>query len=313
MKKYAFLFTALTMLFSINLSAQRTTDYENAKDYPLVSRFKGSVIQWYELKNFDRYYLLDLNDQKLSPREIDGKITRIQYAAGKDHSIVEISRSYETALKNAGFNILVNLDEQNSPANLNEQLYFGEFDGLNKLPGGSVKPDHNNKWNYLEAAGQKDDKDIYIVIYITDRDWPLITFDAIEVKKMDSGLVTAQKIDKGISAEGHIVLDGIYFDTGKSTIKPESEMALKNVADYLKKHQDQKFLIVGHTDNSGDFDSNIELSRDRAKSVINELISKYDVDGNQLESYGAGPVSPVVSNSTDAGKAKNRRVEIVER
>ena len=68
------------------------------------------------------------------------------------------------------------------PANLNEQLYFGEFDGLNKLPGGSVKPDHNNKWSYLEAAGQKDDKDIYIVIYITDRDWPLITFDAIEVK-----------------------------------------------------------------------------------------------------------------------------------
>ena len=116
---------------------------------------------------------------------------------------------------------------------------------------------------------------------------------------MDAGLVTVQKIDKGISATGHIVLDGIYFDTGKSTIKAESATALKNIADYLINHTAEKFIIVGHTDNTGDFDANLRLSDERAKSVIDELVSKYGVDSNQLQPYGVGQVCPVASNSSD--------------
>jgi OmpA-OmpF porin, OOP family len=311
-KNFMRILMIIFVLISTNAFAQSETDVSGSKDYSLVSRFKGSIIQWYEHKNFDRYYLLELKDHQLSPKEIAGDITRIQYSAGKEHSIFEISTSYKTALQNAGFNITLSLNEQNSPSNLNENLYFSEFDGLNKLPRGSHKPDHDGKWSYMEATGQKGNKDIFIVIYITKRDWPLITFDAVEVKKIESGLVTAQDITKEISSTGHIVLDGVYFDTGKSTIKPESNRALKNIAEYLNAHPNKRFFIVGHTDNVGEFNYNINLSTTRSKAVVNALIENFKVNEDQLIPYGIGPTSPLASNTTEDGRAKNRRVEIVE-
>ena len=140
----------------------------------------------------------------------------------------------------------------------------------------------------------------------------MITFDAIEVKNMESGLVTAQKIDNGISSSGHAVLSGVYFDSGKSTIKPESGEALKNIANYLKSHPDKKYFIVGHTDNTGDFQANMTLSENRAKATSNELTTNYGIDSNQIQTYGVASLAPVTSNRTDEGKARNRRIEIVE-
>ncbi|RLD84642.1 MAG: cell envelope biogenesis protein OmpA, partial [Bacteroidetes bacterium] len=84
------------------------------------------------------------------------------------------------------------------------------------------------------------------------------------------------------------------------------------IARYIKQHLDKKFFIVGHTDNVGDFDANMTLSENRAKAVTNELVSKYGVDAGQLKSYGVANLVPITSNSTDKGKARNRRVEIVE-
>jgi len=71
-------------------------------------------------------------------------------------------------------------------------------------------------------------------------------------------------------------------------------------------------LIAGHTDNTGDFDANLKLSTERAQAVTNELVTKYGVKSEQLKAYGDGQTSPVATNKTDEGKAKNRRVEIVE-
>ncbi|HID38341.1 MAG TPA: OmpA family protein, partial [Calditrichaeota bacterium] len=72
-----------------------------------------------------------------------------------------------------------------------------------------------------------------------------------------------------------------------------------------------KFFIVGHTDNTGNFASNKTLSEKRAKAVMNELIMKYNVSPQQIESYGVANLSPRTSNKTEEGRAKNRRVEIV--
>ncbi len=314
MKAKIFLTTiALMMLTGVSLFAQRTTDIKGSKDYPLVSRFNGSVIEWYQVKNFDRYYMLSLKDNKLQPYEIDGKVTRIQYSSQKEHSVFEIYKSYESALKNAGFKILLTLDKNNCGINLSEQLYIGEFNGLNALTDrNSIKPDYREgEFAYLSAKKKINDKEVYIVVYITNWNYPLITFDAVEVKHMDKGLVTVQNLGEGLTSAGHVALAGVYFDTGKSTIKPESQQALKNIADFLKSNTSKKFLIVGHTDNTGDFDANVKLSTVRAQSVVQELVSKYGVNKDQLKAFGVGSASPVANNSTAAGKAKNRRVEIV--
>ena len=113
MKKLTLIVVAISLLASVNLFAQRETDIEGSKDYSLVSRFSDAVIEWYQVKNFDRYYMLSLRDNKLEPYEINGKITRIQYSSHTIHSVFEIFKSYENALKNAGFEILLTLDKTN--------------------------------------------------------------------------------------------------------------------------------------------------------------------------------------------------------
>ncbi len=300
------------LMAPLALCAQRTADIDGAEDYPLVSRFAGSVIAWYEVKDFDRYYVLSLAGDQLTPNEVEGKITRIQYSAGEGHSVFEISKSYENALKKAGFAITLALDEKNCGINLSEQLYMGEFNGLNSLPREALKPDYRDKFAYLTARQTLGDKTVYVVVYVTDWNYPLITFDAIEVKAMGEGLVTANSMDEGITANGHIAIYGIHFDTGKADVKPESAAALKSIAEYLQANPQKKFYIVGHTDNEGDFEANMALSENRAKAVMAYLVNGLGVAAGQLKAYGVSSLAPVASNQLASGQAKNRRVEIVE-
>lgn len=125
--------------------------------------------------------------------------------------------------------------------------------------------------------------------------------------------ISAAEIKKGIDEEGRIAFYGIYFDTDKATLKPESGNALAEIAKYLKENAAVNVFIVGHTDNTGDFNHNNTLSKARAEAVVNELVSKYQVAKTRLIAQGVGPLSPVASNKTEDGKAKNRRVEMVLR
>jgi len=125
-------------------------------------------------------------------------------------------------------------------------------------------------------------------------------------------MVTAENIAKGIQTDGHIAVYDILFETGKSDIKPESDATIKNVAEYMNANPTKKFYIVGHTDNVGDFAANMTLSENRAKAVLNDLITKYAVKAEQLKAYGVSSLAPIGTNTTEEGKAKNRRVDIVE-
>ena len=129
---------------------------------------------------------------------------------------------------------------------------------------------------------------------------------------MESGLVTVKKMEDNIETSGYISIYGIHFDTGKWNIKEDSKPALKEIASFLNKHEDNKYFIVGHTDNTGDYSSNLILSEKRAKAVMNSLIQNFGVRSEQLDAYGVSSLAPVTSNSNEAGKARNRRVAIVE-
>ena len=312
MKKGKLIITVVALMISTNIFAQRTSDIKGGEDYPLVSRFKGSIIEWYQVRNFDRYFMLSLKDNKISNYEINGKITRIQYSVGQEHSVFEIYKSYENSLKEKGFETLITLNDKNCGVNLQEQVYNDEFNGLNKLPREALNPG-DDEFTYLAAKKKIDDKNIYIVVYTAfERGGLVVTFDAIEVQAMEEGLVTVKTLNENISANGYIAIYDIHFDTGKSEIKPESAEALKNIAEYFKTHRNKKYFIVGHTDNVGDFSSNMILSENRAESVMNDLVSEYGVKVDQLKAYGVASLSPVTNNLKETGKAKNRRVEIVE-
>jgi outer membrane protein OmpA-like peptidoglycan-associated protein len=116
-----------------------------------------------------------------------------------------------------------------------------------------------------------------------------------------------------ITTTGHAAVYGIYFDTDKAEIKPESEPALAEMAKLLKNNPSLNVFIVGHTDNTGTFEHNMKLSQDRAASVVNALVSRHGMAAARLKAVGDGPTAPVASNDSEDGRAKNRRVELVNR
>jgi outer membrane protein OmpA-like peptidoglycan-associated protein len=116
---------------------------------------------------------------------------------------------------------------------------------------------------------------------------------------------------KAITSAGRVALYGIYFDTGKAEIKPESKAALDEIAKYLKANGSMKLHVVGHTDNVGGLDANLGLSKHRADAVVASLTKQYGIPGNRLTANGVAYLAPVAVNTSEDGRAKNRRVELV--
>ena len=112
--------------------------------------------------------------------------------------------------------------------------------------------------------------------------------------------------------EGKFSTTGILFEVNASTIKPESNGVLKEVADVLKKFADIKVMIVGHTDSDGSDAVNLELSKKRAEAVKQALVNEFGIDAARISSDGKGEKEPLEDNKTKAGKAQNRRVEFIK-
>lgn len=104
----------------------------------------------------------------------------------------------------------------------------------------------------------------------------------------------------------------IVIDTDKAEIKPESDPAPAEIATLLKAHLEMRLYVVGHTDNAGTFEHNLTLSKDRAQSVTNALVKTYGIAAARLRPFGVGPTAPIASSRSEEGRAKNRRVELVE-
>ena len=141
----------------------------------------------------------------------------------------------------------------------------------------------------------------------------MYTININEKQSMDQDVVAdANSLANSIKESGKVAVYGIYFDTGKSVLKPESKPTLTEISKLLKADPNLKLYVVGHTDNTGAFDANMKLSMDRAGAVVNALVSQFSVNVARLRACGDGPTSPVASNENEEGKALNRRVELVK-
>jgi outer membrane protein OmpA-like peptidoglycan-associated protein len=124
--------------------------------------------------------------------------------------------------------------------------------------------------------------------------------------------VNADEMSKTIVDSGKVALYGIYFDNDKDSLGPDSQPTLQEIAKLLTGNPKLKIQVVGHTDNQGTPDYNLDLSRRRAANVVRALTSSFGVPASRVSSFGCGPYSPVASNDSEDGKAKNRRVELVK-
>lgn len=322
MKKATLILAVVTLMISTNLFAQETKDIVNATDNPLLSRYSNSFIVYHSNTKWENYILPTSKiknkggekdwDKKL---DLEGKVDRLQYTIDKENSASLIYANYLSALKKSNWEILFSGSGNNELGNESYEWQFYMFqEGLGLDDKFGSKYDfRGDDYAYISAKFEDNDTSYYAMIYIIEKDeFTMINQDIITVNIPNIGLVTAKLLTERIDKKGHLTLDGIFFETGSAKLTEKSAIALKNIAEYLNSNKTQKYFIVGHTDNVGNFELNMILSENRAKAVMNDLISNYKIDVNQLKSYGVANLLPMVSNNTEKGKAKNRRVEIVK-
>lgn len=157
---------------------------------------------------------------------------------------------------------------------------------------------------------KRDGKEIWVEVSAgVPRDFNVHILEREEMKQ--DVLANAEALHASLNTTGHVEVKGLFFDTGKAELKPESEASLGEVAKLLKANAALKVWVVGHTDSVGSTESNLTLSNARAASVVKALVEKHGIAAARLASYGSGPYAPVASNASEDGRAKNRRVELV--
>ena len=130
---------------------------------------------------------------------------------------------------------------------------------------------------------------------------------------MPAGQVTvdANALQAGLQAEGKIALYGIFFDTGKAALKPESAPQLEQMGKLLQSQPALNVYVVGHTDNQGVLEANLVLAQQRAQAVAMALSTTCKINAKRIIAKGVANLAPVASNATEEGRARNRRVELV--
>jgi len=251
------------------------TDVQGSKDHPLITRMPDYYISQYNVSEFAGF-----DPTVIGGKEVhwEGKVYSYGYSrkeGGRPISMLQIVRNYETAINRAGGKILGG-DERRMASEIRKE---GTFTGV-----------------YVEAFNEGMNYSLTIV----------------ESQTMRQEVVADAKAMRNDLAEtGKTIVHGIYFDTASATIKPESESALVEMVKLFNGSPTLKVYVVGHTDNVGSLESNLKLSSDRAASVVKAITAR-GVAASRLKSAGVGPYSPVASNDTDGGRAKNRRVEFVK-
>ncbi|MFQ5582495.1 MAG: OmpA family protein [Mariprofundaceae bacterium] len=289
--------------------AAHAGDVAGGKDYPMIGRFDGSNIAYYKAVDFDAYQFITgpvKAQGKVGQGEtVEGRKIRIAYHMPEGTTVVEASRNFEIKMKEAGFDIFYQCNAKECG-----RTAFTRTAEVLPMPGMLVDP-----WNFKYVAAKKSraEGDIYATLltslYSGKTRAQLIV---VETKTMENKMVDADKMAKAIAETGSIALYGIYFDTDKASVKPESKAALGEIAKLMNKQPALKLVVVGHTDNVGKLEYNMDLSRRRAQAVKQALVADYGIAESRLKAWGVGYLSPVATNQTEEGRAKNRRVALVE-
>jgi len=276
MKKIGYILCGILFVSFLTTGvALAQTDIQGSKDHPLITRMPGYYITEYNVSEFGGFDPTVIGGTDV---HWEGKVYSYGYSreeGGRPISMLQIVRNYETAIKQAGGKVLGG-DERRVAAEIRKE---GGLTGV-----------------YVEAFNDGLNYRLTIV----------------ESQTMQQEVVAdAKAMRNDLDETGKTIVHGIYFDTGSAAIKPESEPALVETVKLLNGSPTLNVYVVGHTDNVGSLEANLKLSSDRAASVVKAIVAR-GVAASRLKSAGVGPYSPVASNDTDGGKAKNRRVEFVK-
>ncbi len=309
------LFLSLGVLLIVTEYGFAQKDVADSEDHPLVSRYEGSTINRYSVKEYEVFTyptgseLVDYSKLKDS-KTTEGKITSIEYVTPTGVTATQVYRTYQTQLANAGFKIIFTCrapDCGGMPMRFARNYLKARSSQLGNAMVGE-------KGSYLVASGTYENEPYVVSIVIGDDSRNNITrynIDIVREELLDTDKVDVASVSEKLESEGRYAFYGINFDLNSAALKAESQEALQLMADYLSANSTTEVLIVGHTDNTGEFGQNMALSQKRAEAVIDALVNDYTIDRKRMTPVGVGMASPVASNSDEAGRGLNRRVELV--
>lgn len=330
--------TLTALIFSPGLGA----DVAGAKDPAFLKRITGSEIIWHQFSKFDEMPMAlekvefdyGTSDFKPTKKQVaEGQRTVLYYKLPGDASTLEAIRQYQDLLAPAGFKTLFTAADDALDDGYN-RFVAQIFPQAKKTESLQYLHEFNHeqqRYAVLEGAGA-DGAPVYVSLYafiLTDGSGTgydklveahdlkkgncILRVDVLQTKPMEQRMtvVKAAEIENSIAKTGRVAIYGVLFDTDKAEIKPASDPSLVEMAAAIKSAPGGKFLIVGHTDNQGSFEHNQELSKRRAAAVAGALAGKHGVPSSSIIPVGVGMAAPVAPNTSEDGRAKNRRVEIV--
>jgi len=347
-----FLFAAVVMVLFVGQAFAAETvvpsgDVAGA-DLPWLKRYTGSVILDFAQQEFDE---VDFVASPLKPQDgkdaannslrvpdtlltVQGRSTRFVYLMPEDRSPLEVTAGYAQELAGLGAQAVFACKDSQCGGSVGrhadsgggEQGLIHHVFARENLPEKRYSPG----WCVLTSSstGQRyglfKTEGAHVSVFATQskadgdckqfngRTIAIVTVLENKAREQRMEVVDAETMAGDIAAQGRAILYGLQFDTDKATIKPESKLQLEEIAAFLKAN-DGQFFVVGHTDNQGAPDYNVDLSRRRSTAVSQALSKDYGIAPDRLIGVGVGMVAPVAANADEAGRAKNRRVEIVPR
>lgn len=306
----------------------RPADIAGAQDPPGVKRYTGSEIIGYHAAKFDEFLLPLGPPTEMAPPayakslRLSGLVSRYTYLAPAGRTPAELFRNYELEFQRLNLTPLYR-------KGAGERGWFGPT--LNPV----ADEDHigqilayNEAQERVLVAKTKDAAPTYFYLFVTAYKDGVIPDElrasiqkesalaeliivAPQAMQRNMTLLNAAEMSHDIADSGKVALYGIQFDTDKDTLRPDSEPTLKEIAKLMAGEPGLSIHVVGHTDNQGKPDYNLDLSRRRAAAVVRALTTRFAIPAARMDSFGCGPYSPTASNANDDGRARNRRVELV--
>ena len=270
-----FISLILAMTAATAVAQKHPADVEGTQEHPEIKRFPNFYIDNSQHNDFNEFSFPTKSGEQVKA----GKFWFVDYILiddARQPSNVELMKNYENAFKKTGGSMIF---RDRDTATYRMPLAQG-----------------GERWMHMNV----------------NNDGYRYQLTIVDVAPMEQKVeFSSDQMAEAISKDGFVALNGILFDTGKAVVKPESEGLLKEIVALLNNDKALKLAIVGHTDNVGDKKANLVLSKQRAESVVKQLVAA-GIDAKRLKADGKGDTEPVADNRKEDGRARNRRVELVK-
>ena len=325
------LFSTLALLFVLagpGIAQEIVSDAPGTSDPSDLKRVEGALIFGYDQSGYDEMSLPTSKvtyDGPQTETTIEGPRTRVLYVVPGDRSPLEVIRNYQAELAEIGYEVVYECsnDDCGPVSAMSQYLYPREarLQTLGRVTGGAFSLPRGDQ-RYLLANNAQTGRTVSVyAAFETFDHFPelfektLVLVDVIEgaplTRRME--FVSAEEMALSLGTDGRVSLYGVHFAHDSDALTEESDPTLEEIAKFLAAEPDTRVFVVGHTDMTGSYDYNIDLSRRRAEAVVAALTGRFDLPAAQLEPAGVGPLAPVAENTTEDGRALNRRVELVRR